>query len=99
MARIDGLEQVLVTYPVNVAGGYTVVPGDGTTHFGLVLNAARPAGLHQGVRRHAAARADRHKPRPANTDARCTEPRGSPSSVRGAQNAPADRPRPSEGTP
>ena len=26
---------------------------------------------------------------PANTDARCTEPRGSKTSVRGAQNAPA----------
>ena len=48
VARIDGLEQVLVTYPVNVAGGYTVVPGDGTSHFGLVLNANDPPTCTKG---------------------------------------------------
>ena len=48
MARLDGVEQVLVTYPDNVAGGYTVVPGDGTSHFGLVLNAADPPVCTQG---------------------------------------------------
>ena len=64
MARIDGLEQVLVTYPVNVSGGYTVVPGDGTTHFGLVLNADDPPGLHQGLRRHEDPPAERHVERP-----------------------------------
>ena len=36
VARIDGLEQILATYPAVVTGGYTVVPGDGTAHFGLV---------------------------------------------------------------
>ncbi len=29
---------MLVTYPAVVAGGFTVVPGDGTSHFGLVLS-------------------------------------------------------------
>ena len=48
VARLDGLEQVLVTYPDNVAGGYTVVPGDGTSHFGLVLNASDPPACTQG---------------------------------------------------
>ena len=43
VARLDGLEQVLVTYPDNVAGGYTVVPGDSTSHFGLVLNSDPPS--------------------------------------------------------
>ena len=88
VARLDGLEQVLVTYPDNVAGGYTVVPGDGTSHFGLVLNSNPPSCTagYEGTRtRTPAATSDV----PANLDARCTEPRGSKTSVRGAQNAPA----------
>ncbi|HEV2086776.1 MAG TPA: MlaD family protein, partial [Cryptosporangiaceae bacterium] len=36
--RVNGLEQILVTYPSVVAGNFTVTPGDGTAHFGLVLN-------------------------------------------------------------
>jgi phospholipid/cholesterol/gamma-HCH transport system substrate-binding protein len=87
VARLDGLEQVLVTYPDAVAGGYTVVPGDSTSHFGLVLN-SDPHTCTQGYggtkQRTPAATSDV----PANTDARCTEPRGSKTSVRGAQNAP-----------
>ena len=94
MARLDGLEQLLVTYPDNVAGGYTVVPGDGTSHFGLVLNAADPPVCTQGYggtdKRTAAATPSDV---PANTDARCTLPRGSAPSVRGAQNAPHPRAR------
>lgn len=88
VARLDGLEQVLVTYPDNVAGGYTVVPGDGTSHFGLVLNSDPPScrkGYEGTNQRTPAATSDV----PANTGARCTEPRGSKTSVRGAQNAPA----------
>jgi len=34
----DGIEEILEVYPLAVAGGYTVAPGDGTAHFGLVLN-------------------------------------------------------------
>jgi phospholipid/cholesterol/gamma-HCH transport system substrate-binding protein len=41
--RLPGLEQILVTYPLAVAGGFTVVPGDGTAHLGLVVNLADPA--------------------------------------------------------
>lgn len=40
--RLSGIEQILVTYPVALAGGFTVVPGDGTAHLGLVLNASDP---------------------------------------------------------
>ncbi len=64
MARLDGLEQVLVTYPDNVAGGYTVVPGDGTSHFGLVLNASDPPVVHPGVRRDHQAAAGGHQRQP-----------------------------------
>jgi phospholipid/cholesterol/gamma-HCH transport system substrate-binding protein len=88
VARLDGLEQVLVTYPDNVAGGYTVVPGDGSSHFGLVLNSDPPScrkGYEGTDQRTPAATSDV----PANTDARCAEPRGSETTVRGAQNAPA----------
>jgi phospholipid/cholesterol/gamma-HCH transport system substrate-binding protein len=89
VARLNGVEQILVTYPDDVAGGYTVVPGDGTSHFGLVLNAADPPVCTQGYggtrRRPPSDTSDA----PANTDARCTLPGGSAGSVRGAQNAPA----------
>ena len=88
VARLDGVEQVLVTYPDAVAGGFTVVPGDGTSHFGLVLTPDPPScrkGYEGTEQRTPAATSDV----PANTDARCAEPRGSTTSVRGAQNAPA----------
>ncbi|MFI7606254.1 MCE family protein [Micromonospora sp. NPDC049366] len=40
--RLPGIEQLLVTYPIAVAGGFTVTPGDGTAHLGLVLNVSDP---------------------------------------------------------
>jgi phospholipid/cholesterol/gamma-HCH transport system substrate-binding protein len=40
--RLAGIEQILVVYPVVLAGGFTVVPGDGTAHLGLVLNVSNP---------------------------------------------------------
>jgi len=88
LSYLPGVEQMLVTYPANVAGGFTVVPGDGTSHFGLVLNAADPpactAGYQGTNRRSPTDTSDA----PANTSARCAAPRGSGTDVRGAQNAP-----------
>ena len=87
-ARVDGIQQLLVTYPDVVAGGFTVVPGDGTAHFGLAL-AHDPPVCTQGY--GGTQRTDPTKvsglPK-VNTSARCTLPRGSAGSVRGAQNAP-----------
>jgi phospholipid/cholesterol/gamma-HCH transport system substrate-binding protein len=40
--RLPGIEQILVEYPLVVAGGFTVAPGDGTAHFGLVVNVNNP---------------------------------------------------------
>ncbi|SDZ29122.1 phospholipid/cholesterol/gamma-HCH transport system substrate-binding protein [Micromonospora pattaloongensis] len=40
--RLPGIEQMLVVYPMAVAGGFTVTPGDGTVHLGLVVNAGDP---------------------------------------------------------
>jgi phospholipid/cholesterol/gamma-HCH transport system substrate-binding protein len=87
-ARTAGIEQLLVTYPDVVAGGYTVVPGDGTAHFGLVTSQDPPVCKrgYEGTRR-----TDPHQTTnlpPVNTGARCALPRGSASDVRGAQNAP-----------
>ena len=89
-SRIDGIQQLLVTYPDVVAGGYTVVPGDGTAHFGLVLNNDDPAACTQGYGgTHRIGPDQTTNLPPLNTGARCTLPRGSASTVRGAQNAPS----------
>nr|BFE62023.1 MlaD family protein [Dactylosporangium thailandense] len=40
--RLPGIEQILVVYPLAVSGGFTVTPGDGRAHFGLVLNVDDP---------------------------------------------------------
>ncbi|QHA07961.1 MCE family protein [Streptomyces broussonetiae] len=87
LARLPGVQQALVTLPLTVAGSYTVIPGDGTTHFGLTVNADDPPACTQGYGTQRRAPADTST-RPANTGARCTAPRGSKTSVRGAQNAP-----------
>jgi len=90
-AHLSGIEQLMVTYPDVVAGGYTVVPGDGTAHFGLVLNADDPKACtagYGGTRRIGPDQSA--KLPPVNSGARCTLPRGSTSSVRGAQNAPSN---------
>ncbi|MGW1586230.1 MCE family protein [Streptomyces sp. NPDC002386] len=87
VARLPGVEQALVTLPLNVAGSYTVIPGDGTTHFGLTVNADDPPACTRGYGTRRRDPADTGT-RPANTEARCTVPRGSETSVRGAQNAP-----------
>ncbi|MET9905581.1 MlaD family protein [Streptomyces sp. NPDC006476] len=90
LANLPGVEQALVTFPALVAGSYTVVPGDGTTHFGLVVNADDPPPCTQGYDTTRRDPSDTST-RAANTDARCTAPRGGKTSVRGAQNAPGAR--------
>ncbi|PRY57507.1 phospholipid/cholesterol/gamma-HCH transport system substrate-binding protein [Knoellia remsis] len=90
-SRIDGIEQMLVTYPEVVIGGYTVVPGDGTAHFGMQL-AEQPPTCTKGY--EGTKKTDPNQTTnlpPLNTKAGCTLPRGSASNVRGAQNAPAPR--------
>ena len=86
-SRVDGIQQLLVTYPDVVAGGYTVVPGDGSAHFGLALAHDPPVCTqgYQGTKRRSPSVTTDAK---ANTAARCTAARGSGTSVRGAQNAP-----------
>lgn len=87
-SRVAGIQQLLVTYPDVVAGGYTVVPGDGTAHFGLALAQDPPVCTqgYQGTKRTDPSQVSGLPP--VNTAARCTAPRGSGTTVRGAQNAP-----------
>jgi len=87
VANVDGLEQILITYPDVVTGGYTVVPGDGTAHFGLATDSSPPpceAGYLPPTQRTDPNRTTGLPPLMA--DARCAE--RPPSNVRGAQNAP-----------
>ncbi|NUQ97903.1 MAG: MCE family protein [Streptomyces sp.] len=86
-AQLPGVEQALVTFPALVAGSYTVVPGDGTTHFGLVVNANDPPPCTKGYGTTWRDPSDTST-RAANSDAHCSAPRGGKTSVRGAQNAP-----------
>jgi len=49
--RLEGVEQMLVTYPDIVSGGFSVVRNDGgrmRAHFGFVLNAGDPAACTSG---------------------------------------------------
>ncbi len=86
-----GLRQILVTYPDVVAGSFTVLPGDGTAHFGLVLNVGDPPACLAGYGAHPADRpGPDHQPAGRSTpQAHCAAPAGSPTDVRGAQHAPA----------
>jgi phospholipid/cholesterol/gamma-HCH transport system substrate-binding protein len=74
--RVDGVQQILATYPAAVAGGFTVVPGDGTAHFGLVLNPEQPPPCVY------------ERSRPLTCSA---EEQAHGSSVRGANNVPPPR--------
>jgi phospholipid/cholesterol/gamma-HCH transport system substrate-binding protein len=85
--RIPALEQILVTYPNVVAGGYTVVPGDGTTHFGLVTNSDPPVCTEGYGTTDERPPSDLERRTP-NLSAYCALPEGSPSNVRGARQAP-----------
>jgi phospholipid/cholesterol/gamma-HCH transport system substrate-binding protein len=65
------------------------VPGDGTAHFGLVLNVDDPPACTKGYEGTKRLDPNQTTDLPAlNTAARCDEPRGSVTAVRGAQNAP-----------
>jgi phospholipid/cholesterol/gamma-HCH transport system substrate-binding protein len=87
VARLDGVEQILATYPAAVAGGYTVVPGDGTAHFGLISQTEPKSCTYDNPQRSPNDTSNT----PANTrNARCTDPPPG-SQVRGSANAPGPR--------
>ena len=84
--RVPAIKQALVTYPNVVAGGFTVVPGDGTTHFGLVQS-QEPPPCEEGYET-----TERRSPRDTTTrpqfQAYCALPEGSESGVRSSRRAP-----------
>jgi phospholipid/cholesterol/gamma-HCH transport system substrate-binding protein len=86
--RLDALQQILVTYPNVVAGGFTVVPGDGTSHFGQQNNQDPPicrSGGYEATDERPPEDLTRRTP---NLEAYCGEPDGSPVSVRGSRRSP-----------
>jgi phospholipid/cholesterol/gamma-HCH transport system substrate-binding protein len=95
--RQTQVRTIFQVLPGIVAGGFTALPGDGTAHFGAVLMLNDPpvctAGYEGTAQELAALQArdpgydDSVSKIPLNTQAYCAEPRGSPITVRGAQNA------------
>lgn len=89
LPRQAALRQVLATYPLVVAAtASSVVPGDGFAHLGLVLNLFDPYACVRGYEGTIRRAGTDTKPIPANRNAFCAEPPGSPTDVRGAQNVP-----------
>jgi phospholipid/cholesterol/gamma-HCH transport system substrate-binding protein len=89
--RADGLEYMLVSYPLFSAAGQGLLGDDpGQAHLGLVLNLFNPPPCTRGYER-----TDRHDGTdgsstgtPVPPDTYCAEPSGSPINVRGSANAP-----------
>lgn len=98
--RQSGLRQLLVTYPAFASVAYTVAPGDGTAHLGLAVNIFDPYPCTQGYEGTQRRSGIEIEDTPANADAYCAEPPGSPISARGAQNVPrAETPMPPANAP
>ncbi len=103
---------LLQLLPALAAGGLSVAPGDGTIHFGLVLEMDNPTpctmgyeGTQQTIDQMKAQDPSfdwQEQNFPPNYDARCTVPFGSPTAVRGADRveyAHPDVPQPWDTTP
>jgi phospholipid/cholesterol/gamma-HCH transport system substrate-binding protein len=86
--RVPNLRQLLVTYPATTDGGFTVVPGDGTAHFGLVLNQGNPPACTTGYGATVRRPPSDIGPAPVNRSAACVAPRNGPADIRGSRNAP-----------
>jgi phospholipid/cholesterol/gamma-HCH transport system substrate-binding protein len=91
--RLPGLRSLLILYPATLGGGFTTTPGDGTEHFGFILNVNAPAPCQQGNYNKMRYPQDQSTP-PAKGIAQCTLPKDSPSDVRGTRNAPKPLPGP-----
>ena len=85
--RLPAIRQILVTYPNVIAGGFTVVPNDGTTHFGLVTNSESPVCTegYETTKKREPADLTLRTP---NLNAYCKLKPETNRNVRGAQNAP-----------
>jgi phospholipid/cholesterol/gamma-HCH transport system substrate-binding protein len=93
-SRIDGLRSLLILYPATLAGGFTTTPGDGSEHFGLVLNLNSPPPCTKGYEKTKIRYPQDTKSIPAEPNVGCKLPHDSQQDVRGARNAPPPRPAP-----
>ncbi len=89
-ARKDGLEYLLVAYPVMSAAGQGLLADDpGQAHLGLVLNLFNPPPCTKGYEDTQRRDGNETTPSPPVPDGTyCAEPPGSPVNVRGSANAP-----------
>jgi phospholipid/cholesterol/gamma-HCH transport system substrate-binding protein len=92
VARLHGLEQVLVLYPYVVEGGFSVLGKDPVTglhdaHFGMVLTEQPPV-CNAGYETTQQRAPQNLEEIPLNTAAHCAEPQHQ-SNARGAQHHPA----------
>ncbi|MTD53536.1 MCE family protein [Amycolatopsis pithecellobii] len=85
--RTDAVEEDLVALPV-ISAFTRSVTSNGEGHLGLVLNFFDPHSCTKGYETTKQRPASDTSDQPANTRAYCAEPPGSPTGVRGAQNAP-----------
>lgn len=85
--RLPAIRQILVTYPNVIAGGFTVVPDDGTTHFGLASTGdPKPCTEgYEGTKKRAPSDITLRTP---NLNAYCKLKPETNRNVRGAQNEP-----------
>jgi phospholipid/cholesterol/gamma-HCH transport system substrate-binding protein len=94
--RLDGIEQILVEYPLVVAGGFTVAPGDGTAHLGLVVNAGDPPSCNYRASGQAYQCTGGERARGSGVRSSNKAPRGGaapqPAAIGGATNWPAGSP-------
>ncbi|SFB38196.1 phospholipid/cholesterol/gamma-HCH transport system substrate-binding protein [Amycolatopsis marina] len=86
-SRTDAIEQLLVAYPVAAAIGPSIT-SNGEGHLGFVFNLFDPFSCTKGYESTKQRPASDTSDVPPNTEAYCAEPPGSPTGVRGAQNAP-----------
>ncbi|MFF0489702.1 MCE family protein [Nocardia sp. NPDC003482] len=106
------LKPLLQMLPILSWGGSATAPGDGTTHFGLVLETNNPPACTQGyegtkqlLQQMKAQNPDFDDTRddfPLNLNAQCTVPQGNPTAVRGgarAELADPSIPQPWDGKP
>jgi phospholipid/cholesterol/gamma-HCH transport system substrate-binding protein len=86
-SRVAGVEQLLVAFPMITATAPGANP-DGTGHLGLVLTFNDPFSCTRGYEGTKQRGANEISDVPVNQQAYCAEPPGSPTDVRGSQNAP-----------
>jgi phospholipid/cholesterol/gamma-HCH transport system substrate-binding protein len=87
--HLDGIRQILVLYPYEVAAGYTVAaksPEGYNARFGLILNQS-PAVCDKGYNADQWRTPLQTADKPMDMNAHCTEP-ATKTNARGAQNAP-----------